>query len=76
MKARRELKDAFQNITEIFTAEDGGLRLLQVRTALERLDAQALDGDKGAEQIVGMFTNFGRLLSVLVRAHERAQAGK
>lgn len=60
-----ELKNAVNNITDVFTGADGGGNFVDFyHSFLPEFERRALNGDKASEEIIRVVTRFSKLLEV------------
>lgn len=62
---RQEKQEAFQNIVDCFTGEDGGVKFTFVKKRFDEIDKTAIEGDKASQEIMEIMVRFSRLINVL-----------
>jgi hypothetical protein len=62
---RKEKQEAFQNIVDCFTGEDGGVKFAFVKKRFDEIDKTAIEGDKASQEIMEIMVRFSRLINVL-----------
>jgi hypothetical protein len=54
----------FQNILDVFSGADGGVKFVLFRQAMQVIDEQAENGDDASQKIMLIMTHFSNLIDV------------
>jgi len=67
---REKTKKSFDDISDIFTGEDGGVSFIKLKQFVEEFDKKAANGDEAARQIIDIVTNFSKLVFVAINTYD------
>ena len=62
----KDLTEAVENITAVFTGEDGCVAFVKFHTLLKHLDEQAIQGDAAAKKATDIVRQFNRLIKLIM----------
>ena len=59
---RKLAKDQFNNILDCMTGADGAIRFMKLRTLLDRMDAEAAEGNEDSAEVLCVLSMFSKLI--------------
>jgi hypothetical protein len=61
---REQTKNTLSLITDTFTGADGGVSFILTRGLIEELDKRAAEGDKDAQKVLDVVTQFSNIIKL------------